>query len=47
MRYPHRLKENAQNAQQGCELAETAGMKIEEGGRQMQRMIAAMKDIKR
>lgn len=39
------IKENAQNAQQGCELAEAAGMKIEEGGRQMQRMIAAMKDI--
>jgi len=39
------IKENAQNAQQGCELAEAAGVKIEEGGRQMQRMIAAMKDI--
>lgn len=40
-----KVRKNAQNAQLGSELAEAAGNKIEEGNRQMQEMIEAMKGI--
>ena len=39
------VKVNAQSAQHGSQLVETAGAKMEEGNRQMQEMIAAMADI--
>lgn len=39
------VRKNAQNAQYGSELAEDAGIKIEESNRQMQKMIEAMREI--
>lgn len=39
------VRKNAQNALQGSKLAEAAGNKVEEGNRQMQEMIEAMKGI--